>query len=63
LPEIRKLLIQAPNIEKLVPYLKDSLQEDSLLKVLEIAPLFNISPKDLQAFILLSLGLRKLNSL
>lgn len=60
LPSIRKMLRQHNNLESVIPEIKNSLPEENLIKLLEVVPLFGVSPIDLQAFILLGLGLREI---
>lgn len=59
LPQIRELLNKTKNTEELMGKISNKIPEANLFKLLEISPLFNVSPINLQAFILLGLGLRE----
>lgn len=59
LPRIRGLVSRFKSLDSMIPSLKaNNLPESSLLKVLEVGPMFNLAPLDLKAYILLGLGLR-----
>jgi membrane protein required for beta-lactamase induction len=58
LPAIRELLGQRGTVERLIPVLRPILPEAALLELLEVGPVFNLASVDLQAYILLSLGVR-----
>jgi len=58
LPGIRQLLSGVRNVEELIPVLRPELSEDAILRLTEVAPLFNVAPVALQSFILLGLGFR-----
>jgi hypothetical protein len=55
---IRKLLVHHDGLESLVPSLEGRLDGAGMIKLVEVAPLFNASPVDLKAYILMSLGMR-----
>lgn len=59
LPKIRDLVKRFKTLDTLIPSLKENnIPETSLLKILEVGPMFNLAPLDLKAYILLGLGLR-----
>lgn len=58
LPRIRQLLRKGKTLDKIMPVVLTELNEETCKDLIEISPLFNQSPVDLQAFILLSLGIR-----
>lgn len=59
---IRQLLRKHDKLESAIPVIKNFLPEENLIKLLEVVPLFSVSPIDLQAFILLGLGLREIKA-
>lgn len=59
---IRKLLEQHSRLEELVPSLEGKLDDSNMVRLTEVAPMFDASPIDLQAYILMSLGMRVYNN-
>lgn len=60
LPKIRIFLKRFHGLNEIIPELRNEMCEDNIMKILEVAPLFDVSPICLQAYLLLSLGFRGL---
>jgi hypothetical protein len=58
LPGIRQLLCKTGGVDKLLPAIRNRVPEANLMRLMDVAPLFNLASTNLQAFILLGLGLR-----
>jgi hypothetical protein len=58
LPALRVLVRSLPTLDLLVPRVQDRMPEENLVRLLSVAPLFNMAPADLKAYVLMSLGLR-----
>jgi len=59
LPALRALLARAGTVAKLVPEIGGQLPPARLQELVDVAPLFDLAPRDLQAFLLLSIGVRE----
>jgi hypothetical protein len=58
LKRIRKLLSQYGNVAELIPVIGDRVNEANVMKLVQVAPMFDVAAPDLKAYILMSLGLR-----
>ena len=58
LEPIRQLLRQHGKVADLIPALTGQISEANLIKLTDVSPVFNVAPRDLQAYLLMSLGLR-----
>lgn len=58
LSQIRKLLTQHNSITDLIPVINGKISEANILRLTQVAPMFDAAALDLRAYILMSLGLR-----
>jgi len=58
LPGLRDLVREFPTLDLLLPHLQGKVPQDKIVGLLEVAPLFNMAPPDLKAYVLMGAGSR-----
>jgi hypothetical protein len=60
LPSVRKFVDQYKTLEEMLPIISKHISDERIVKLIQVSPLFNMSPTELKSYILFSLGLREL---